>query len=72
MGQDGTWIEPPPPEPDPQRVAALVAMDLDGEYDETLEVTLNVTSYQNVIDIELEREGSGVKKRYRLRVEEAA
>lgn len=71
MGQDGTWIEEVP-EPNPQRVAAFLAMDLDGEYNETLDVTLNASSYQNVIDIELEREGSGVKKRYKLRVEEAA
>ena len=71
MGQDGTWIEPPPPEPTPQRVAALVAMDLDGEYSETLEATMNVTSFGNVIDIELEWE-DGEARRYRLRVEEAA
>lgn len=70
MGQDGCWIEPPP-EPTPQRIAAMVAMDLDGEYNEALEATFNVTSYQNVIHIEVEREG-GEAKRYRLRVEEAA
>lgn len=71
MGQDGCWIEPPPPDPTPQRIAAMVAMDLDGEYHEALEATFNVTSYQNVIDIELEREG-GEARRFRLRVEEIA